>query len=165
MTGKSELQQTVNAQCGVIERLQIERDSALDEVRVLRSITVSAEVGGSLEDATELWMLQGNTVRGNAFASSDASEIHTVTIKRDDDGKWQALIDGATTSEEPEPQEPVEYDESKSERGPDSPRVPRDDDYLLAGQLSTVWPLSTFHPSESINLAIYLRDHMNVEPL
>jgi len=42
---------------------------------------------------------------------------------------------------------------------PDTPRVPELYDRVLAGLLSTQWPLSHMHPDRAIHLAIFVNDH------
>jgi hypothetical protein len=46
------------------------------------------------------------------------------------------------------------------EMGPDTDRVPTDDDRIMAGMLSTIWPMSTRHPFDSLHLAIFVNDLM-----
>ena len=41
---------------------------------------------------------------------------------------------------------------------PDTSRVPTESDSVLAGMLSTIWPMSTRHPQDSIHLAIFVND-------
>ena len=48
---------------------------------------------------------------------------------------------------------------------PDDMREPTTDDFLLAGELSTVWPMSHRHPEDSVPLAVYINDHFVDERL
>lgn len=50
-----------------------------------------------------------------------------------------------------------------SDLGPDTTRIPTEADRVLAGQLSTIWPLSTRHPSDALHLAIWLNDNADAE--
>ena len=46
------------------------------------------------------------------------------------------------------------------ELGPDISRHATDEDYVLAGELSTQWPLSRRIPQDALHLAIYVRDNL-----
>lgn len=46
---------------------------------------------------------------------------------------------------------------------PDANRVPTERDHQMAGQLSTIWPMSSRHPGDAIHLAIHVNDLLAAE--